>query len=310
MKMKKKSGGGGANWMDTYGDMVTLLLCFFVLLYSMSTISEEKWKMLVVSFNPDAAQTVTESSGNDGPNADPEDTDGSGMGLSQMDIDNDMAQLYELLVTYVDAQQAEDSISVSQGDGKVFVTFNQAVFFDGESWTLREESKPLLEMVGDMLSTVADSIDEVRIMGHTAQAHPNKPNNISVDRLLSAQRAANTLAYLQQFCTVDPARMISEGYGQWRPVASNDTAEGRAKNRRVEMIISGRNLEEELASGIQNYYTTENAPTVSTEPTDTDATANTETGTADGTSEGGETTTNTAGEGTQPGDSGTTGTEG
>ena len=48
MKKKKSSGGGGANWMDTYGDMVTLLLCFFVLLYSMSTISEDKWKALVL----------------------------------------------------------------------------------------------------------------------------------------------------------------------------------------------------------------------------------------------------------------------
>ena len=49
---KKKSGGGGANWMDTYGDMVTLLLCFFVMLYSMSTLDKEKWIALVQSFNP------------------------------------------------------------------------------------------------------------------------------------------------------------------------------------------------------------------------------------------------------------------
>ena len=56
---KKKSGGGGANWMDTYGDMVTLLLCFFVLLYSMSTISTENWKALVMSFNPDAQSLET-----------------------------------------------------------------------------------------------------------------------------------------------------------------------------------------------------------------------------------------------------------
>lgn len=274
MKMRKKSSGGGANWMDTYGDMVTLLLCFFVLLYSMSTISEEKWKMLVVSFNPDAAQTMTESSGNDGPNADPNELDGSGMGLSQVDIDKDMEDLYDLLVTYVAQQNAQDSISVSKGDGKVFVTFRDAVFFDGEEWQLREESKPILEMVAAMLSEVADSIDEVRIMGHTAQADPNRPNNIARDRLLSAQRAANTLAYIQQYCTVDPARMISEGYGQWRPVASNDTPEGRAQNRRVEMIISGRNLEQELADGIQNYYTEDNAPngsdtTGTTDPTDT-----------------------------------------
>ncbi|MBR2894148.1 MAG: OmpA family protein [Oscillospiraceae bacterium] len=263
MKMRKKGGGGGgANWMDTYGDMVTLLLCFFVLLYSMSTISEEKWKMLVVSFNPNAAQTMTESSGNEGPNADPEEVDGSGMGLSQVKIDEDMAQLYELLVTYIAQENAEESISVSKGDGKVFITFNQAVFFNGDDWSLREDSKPLLEMVAAMLSEVADSVDEVRIMGHTAQANPSRPNNISVDRLLSAQRAANTLAYIQQFCTLDPARMISEGYGQWRPVASNDTAEGRAQNRRVEMIISGRNLEKELAGETQSYYTVDNAPVI------------------------------------------------
>ena len=52
---KKKSGGGGANWMDTYGDMVTLLLCFFVMLYSMSRMDENKWIALVQSFNPDYA---------------------------------------------------------------------------------------------------------------------------------------------------------------------------------------------------------------------------------------------------------------
>ena len=73
MKKKKSSGGGGANWMDTYGDMVTLLLCFFVLLYSMSTITEDKWKALVLSFNPDAQKTVTETDGNKGPSADMED---------------------------------------------------------------------------------------------------------------------------------------------------------------------------------------------------------------------------------------------
>ena len=51
---KKSSGGGGANWMDTYGDMVTLLLCFFVLLYSISSIDQTKWMLVVQSFNKDA----------------------------------------------------------------------------------------------------------------------------------------------------------------------------------------------------------------------------------------------------------------
>lgn len=255
MQKRKKSGSGGANWQDTYGDMVTLLLCFFVLLYSMSTISEENWKALVMSFNPDALQTLTETSGNDGPNADPNEEDGSGLGLSQEKIDEDMQELYDALVAYTQQAGMQNSISVTEGDGRVYVTFNQSVFFDGDEWELREESIPILQSVADMLSQASEAIDEVRMLGHTAQARPDSPNDPVVDRVLSAERAANALAYIQEHSTLDPARLISEGYGQWRPIASNDTAEGRARNRRVEMIVSGRNLEQELEDGLQQYQT-------------------------------------------------------
>lgn len=254
---KKKSGGGGANWMDTYGDMVTLLLCFFVLLYSMSTVSEDKWKALVMSFNPDAVQTATETSGNEGPYADPDTQEGGVMGtgtLTQEDIEAGMTKFYESLQEFI-AQQEENSISVTQGDGKVFVSFNETVFFDGNKWTLRPESKPVLETVGAMLSEVSEFVDEVRIIGHTAQGTPGRPNDPVNDRMLSAQRAANVLAYIQMNTTLDPARMISEGCGQWRPVDTNDTSEGRAANRRVEMIVSGRNLESEVSGSIQQYET-------------------------------------------------------
>lgn len=253
---KKKSGGGGASWMDTYGDMVTLLLCFFVLLYSMSSISEEKFKALVMSFNPDAAQTITQTSGNDGPNADPNEEDGSGLALSPTQIDINMENLYEEMSAYIQGLGMGGSVSVTQGEGKVFITFDQSVFFDGDDWQLRDESLPILEHVGEMISSAADSIDELRVLGHTAQANPDRPNSIITDRMLSAQRAANALAYIQEHCTLDPARMISEGYGQWRPVATNDTSEGRAKNRRVEIIISSRDMgDDELQDSVQEYYT-------------------------------------------------------
>ena len=247
--------------MDTYGDMVTLLLCFFVLLYSMSSISEDNWKAIVMSFNPFAQTQITAAPGGDGPSAD----ENQGAGVmpvpeeSQEQIDQDIEDLFQALQSYVADQNLETTIAVTKGDGKVFVSFGQAVFFDGESPTLRPESHPVLDAVSDMLSAAEHSLEDVRVQGHTAQADPNHPNDPENDRNLSAQRAANVVAYIQQRCTVDPGRLISEGFGQWRPVAKNDTAEGRAKNRRVEMIISGRDLDKEAQEGIKQYYTTSSA---------------------------------------------------
>ena len=253
---KKKSGGGGANWMDTYGDMVTLLLCFFVLLYSMSTISEEKWLALVMSFNPDAAETATETPGGDGPSAEADET-GGGL-ITQQDIDAKMDDLYEQIQTMVQRegdQGKNNNISVFRDSGKVYISFNQTVFFDGESASLRKESHPVLNEVSDILDSCLGAIDEVRILGHTAQGSLDKPNDPYTDRSLSSLRAANVAAYIQEAGELDPARLVSEGLGQWRPIAPNSSAEGRAKNRRVEMIISGRDLQKELDEGIQHYET-------------------------------------------------------
>jgi chemotaxis protein MotB len=258
--VKKKKGGGGANWMDTYGDMVTLLLCFFVLLYSMSSISEENWKALVTSFNPDSLATITATPGGDGPNADSDEGEGGPIDqqtMTQEAIDESIEQLYESLVEMASQNGMENNISVTKGDGKVFVTFNQTTFFDGDSYTLRDESLPVLDTVSGLLSDAADAIDEVRILGHTAQAQVDTPNNTRVDRFLSSNRATNVLVYIQEHSSLDPARLISEGIGQWQPVASNDNEEGRSKNRRVEMIVSGRNLDQELTSALQQYSTSE-----------------------------------------------------
>ena len=256
---KKKSGGGGANWMDTYGDMVTLLLCFFVLLYSMSTISEDNWKAIVQSFNPNAVPDPRPTiEGTPGPSAD----DGeSGVAPTQEEmeemqekVDQDMEELLEQIQQFVQQQNLQDAVTVSQNGGKIFITFSQSVFFAGESAVIRKEAYPILDGVSDMLSSVAGSLDEVRVQGHTARAGQG-PNNVVNDRTLSSNRAANVIVYIQQHSVVPPSCLVSEGFGEWRPVAPNDTAENRAKNRRVEMIVSGRDIEAEMEEqgGIQQY---------------------------------------------------------
>ena len=256
MALKKKSGGGGgANWMDTYGDMVTLLLCFFVLLYSMSTISEDNWKAIVQSFNPTAVEDIRATTGAGGPDADNTgETGHESVEEMQEQVEQDMQSLLQAIQEFVQQQNLQDAVTVSQDGGKIFITFSQSVFFDGESAVIRKEAYPILDGVSDMLSSVAESLDEVRVQGHTARAGQG-PNNVVNDRTLSSNRAANVIIYIQQHSVVPPSCLVSEGFGEWRPVAPNDTAENRAKNRRVEMIISGRDIEAEMEEqgGIQQY---------------------------------------------------------
>ena len=272
---RKKSSGGGANWMDTYGDMVTLLLCFFVLLYSMSTIDESKWKAIVQSFNPSAI--VSDAfSGTDGPIADP--TDGLGsladpdkvsdnkvelsaeelaeLMQKQQEVEDALQELYETLQSYVNENGLEDSVEIVKGDGYVFISFNDAVFFSGDSAVLLPLGREVLDAVSAALETAADYIDEIRVMGHTAQALENRPNNVTTDRTLASNRATNAVIYIQQHTDpekLSPARLVSLGYGQWRPVAPNDNEQDRAHNRRVEILVTGMDLLNQLGDSIQQY---------------------------------------------------------
>ena len=262
---KKSSGGGGANWMDTYGDMVTLLLCFFVLLYSISSLDEAKWMIVVQSFNKDAI--VTDDTTPKGPTGEQDDSGGNDMPMTQDEVDNALEELYQYLQTAASASDT-GSITVTPGDGYVFLSFEDAVFFEGNRYQLRPEGQAVLDYIIPALEEAGPFIDEIRVLGHTAQALPDRRNTVRGDRTLSTQRADEVLIYILENSNsqlLDPARCISQGYGQWRPIAENDTAEGRAKNRRVEMMISGRDVQDSMDDNIKSYY----AETNQEQPEDT-----------------------------------------
>ena len=247
---KKSSGGGGANWMDTYGDMVTLLLCFFVLLYSMCTMDQAKWLAFVQALNPDAI-IVEESQGAEG---------GPEAGSEPVEIDGESVeeQLENLMLSvseFIQNSQMEEQMTVTKGSGYVFISFDDTVFFAPDSAVLLESGKEILDAVCVSLAEMSEGIDEVRVLGHTAQGNPNQPNNPVVDRTLSGTRAINVTIYMQQKNFMDPARLISMGYGQWRPIADNNSSEGRAQNRRVELIVTGLDVDEVNGDSVKQYYT-------------------------------------------------------
>lgn len=241
---KKRGGGGGANWMDTYGDMVTLLLCFFVMLYSMSQMDQSKWIALVQALNPSADITGTS-----------EEEPPEGSEVTQAQVDADIGKLYEAMMDFVAQENLTSQISVTKGSGYVFISFDDTVFFDGDSYTLREDGKVVLDQVAQIIGNVSDSIDEIRVLGHTAQARADQPNSVEADRFLASNRATVVTIYLQEKNIVDPARLVSVGYGQWRPVSSNATAAERAGNRRVELLVTGLDVESAMGDDITQYYT-------------------------------------------------------
>ncbi|MFI3253269.1 MAG: flagellar motor protein MotB [Eubacteriales bacterium] len=246
-----------ADWMGTYGDMVTLLLCFFVLMYAMSSVDEEKWNLIVKAFNSDASTLIEEVVATDSDETDPDGGDSDLIPeLTEEIIDIALEMLYVALQAAAsDSSSTESTIAVTKGDGFVFVSFNDAIFFDGDSAVLRDDGKAILDTIVGPLDEAAPYIDEIHISGHTAQASATDANNVQVDRTLSSDRATNVLVYVQQNTTwLDPARLASVGRGQWLPIDSNTTSEGRANNRRVEMMITGLEVDSALGDSIDQYY--------------------------------------------------------
>ena len=230
-KRRKKKPENGSNWMDTYGDMVTLLLCFFVLLYSISSVDQSKWIKLVESFNPDAKEvsqivTDTVADGND-------EVPGSAEATEEAVFD----ELYERLKLAVEDAGIETEVELTKGDGYTFVRFRDTIFFDGDSAVIRPEGKVILDRFAEAIAPASGVIQEIQVLGHTTQALPNQQNDVVSDRVLSSERAANVTGYLQQKNLVSPDKLVSVGYGQFR---------------RVEIIITKNNS---IQRSLDEYYT-------------------------------------------------------
>ena len=242
--------------MDTYGDMVTLLLCFFVLLYSMSTISEEKWMMIVQSFNNEANVNVDDKPlGPDGTN----DAEmGDDMPMTQDEVNELQEMILEYLAEYSAGQESSDSVSYSTGDGFMFISFSDDAFFGGNSYQLTARAREVLGGLCPMLEEMKPFIDEIRVSGHTATAQ--KTYDPYFDWRLSAERAAEVSGFLYENTTIQGARITCEGNGQWLPVAGNVEESERSKNRRVEIRIAltDQELDSPFDGSVAEYYSSTN----------------------------------------------------
>lgn len=225
-RSKNKKAVNKDAWLNTYADMITLILVFFILLFSMSTIDVEKYKKLVEIFNPAAVFETTGSAA---------ESDAATSPNEDITVEEivDLEDLYQYLSQYTKENGLEDAVSIEKHDKAVAIKFMSSIFFEPDSARIKAGGQQILADIGLAFKAVEPTVRSIRIDGHTAQA--DSPVD---DRDLSSDRANEVLRFFQNGYISDPSKLLSVGFGQYRPVAPNDTEENRAKNRRVEIIIS------------------------------------------------------------------------
>jgi chemotaxis protein MotB len=226
MRTRKKDKVDTNLWLNTYADMITLVLVFFILLFSMSSIDQEKYRMLVRAFTADR-ETIEQL----------------------LKYESELGELYVYLRGYVQENDLEASVKVHKGENVVYVRFMSNLFFEPNRAVLKPGGREILDHVGVALAQVEHIARFIRIDGHTAEASPG--NDIVNNRDLSTERANAVLKYLEDNYIKDPAKLFAVGYGLHRPVAPNDSEENRAKNRRVEILVGKQDL---LQEELEKFY--------------------------------------------------------
>lgn len=255
---------GAPAWQSTFADLMNLLLCFFVLLFSMSNMDAEKFEALAASFsNTFSIFSGGGSSFDDGllisngmsqlSELNEYITNTGAAADSSEDSDNELQEYDEEAALAAELEQkgleeseqmadmVREALSESGKDREVDVEFTSqyvvitlkgSVLFDSGQATLKQEAMPMIQQVGVILERYGEY--GIEIEGHTDNV-PLKGGKYENNDVLSSYRALAMFNYLKDNTNIDPSLMKHSGRGEYVPIADNSTPEGRSKNRRIEI---------------------------------------------------------------------------
>jgi chemotaxis protein MotB len=223
---------GAPAWIVTFGDLMSLLLCFFVLMMSFSEMDRKRYKIVSGSM-ANAFGVQRKAPVFDSP-----------MGQKLIARDFDQALLVTKLEEKISkpivveveksSYDRKDLIQVETSENQVTIRLMGETTFDTGVAEMREEMKPLMKKIGSILKNTAG---DIIVAGHTDNV-PLTGGRYKSNLQLSTARAASVAEFLLQEASIKPERISIMGFGEYRPIESNDTPEGREKNRRVEIILS------------------------------------------------------------------------
>lgn len=250
---------GAPAWQSTFADLMNLLLCFFVMLFSMSTVDAQKFELLAASFNQtfsifSAGATAIgdgvlvslgvsqlneldeyiNSTGRDADgNAIPKNLESAADMMEEAKL-KESEELAGKIEEALDEKNLGNEVDIEFTAQYVQLTLNGALLFDSGSVEIREEALPLMNQLGIILQRFSEG--DIEIEGHTDNV-PMSGAKYSNNDELSSGRALSVFYYLKENTTLDTSRIKHSGRGEYVPIADNSTEEGRARNRRVEIKI-------------------------------------------------------------------------
>ena len=267
---------GSPMWMTTYSDLVSLLMCFFIMLFAMSSVDAEKFNEFAASmsrsesildFGADSIMDLmgagilelpeieinTGEQGEDPGDNTPDDhgtpNDGPGTATpapkpEYQAMQERFEQMADQLQSYFEDSNLSDNIGLEVAEQSVIMSFADAMMFDSGQAVLKRAAQDALTVAAELLVEFPES--GIRIEGHTDD-RPIHTLAYPTNYHLSFARAYSVQEFFEAQ-GIDVRRMQSIGYGEIYPIDTNDTPEGRANNRRVEIII------------MSQYYTTTGQP--------------------------------------------------
>lgn len=227
------------SWLIPYSDILTLLLALFIVLFSMTAIDAQKFNAVSKIFGDifhggtgildfSAPERNTEIGEKETPT-----------NLKELGIDPDklkkLQEIQKKTEAFIQRRDLENQLQTSLSDEGLLIRINDSVLFDSGSATVRKEDIPIAKEISELL--VSDPPRKVVISGHTDNV-PIHNSQFASNWELSVMRAVNFMKIILENKKLDPKMFSAKGYGEYQPIASNATEEGRQKNRRVEVLIS------------------------------------------------------------------------
>ncbi|OMI27959.1 flagellar motor protein MotS [Bacillus haynesii] len=222
-RRKREQGRKSSNWIITFSDLITLILVFFILLFSMSQIDLNKFKAAVGSFQDradgnSAAELKKEDAG---------DQTAEKTAKSQDD-------LLKKINDYIKKNKLSSLIAAKRDERGVILVLQEAVLFDSGKADLKDQAHPLLHKIAVLLKSVSNPI---RVEGHT-DSRPISTYRFPSNWELSAARASTVIGYFTSKEKLNSSRFLAIGYADTKPVKDNRTESHMKENRRVEIVIA------------------------------------------------------------------------